>query len=133
MKEPGNDDEDDNNDRALTISDVTKFYLRTDPLNPSIIPTLPHNLILSHEPRWHLAILLNEVAWNDEDFFVQSVRDQDYLLEPPQNPDGQPDVPDTNLTEIPPFSWVEKKVIHYARLKSVYPEANVHITLPTPI
>ena len=40
LEEPDNDSEDDDNDRVLTVSDAAKFYLGTNPLDPSIIPTL---------------------------------------------------------------------------------------------
>ena len=126
----GDDDDEDDDERELTISDVTKFYLGTDPLDPSVIPTLRRNLVLIREARWHLAVVLDKANIHDAAFFIKTVESQDFLLDPPE---GQlPDVPQTNLTDVPPFTPAELTVLRDGRLTSFYTEAAVCATLIYP-
>ena len=117
----GGDDDDD--ERELTISDMTRFYLGADPLDPSVIPTLCRNLVLIREARWHLAVVLEKASIHDAAFFVKTIESQDFLLDPPE---GQlPDVPQTNLTDVPPFTPAELEVLRDGRLTSFYTEATL--------
>ena len=44
-------------DGEPTITDVTKFYLNDDPVDPGFIPTYRRSLLHISEARWHLSIV----------------------------------------------------------------------------
>jgi hypothetical protein len=115
--------EGNNNDRDLTISDITRFYLATDPLDPNIIPTLRQNLIWTREARWHLAVLLGSVDTYDQKHFLLTVEHQDALLESPGQAGDQE-------TGIPPFSPLEASVLVREKLRKFYVEVNNMVGVP---
>jgi hypothetical protein len=85
------DDDGDGNKGKLTISDVTEFYLGSDPLHPDNKRFYVRNLVYIQEMRWHLAILLGKQKLESSEFFKQTLDNQDYLLDDPAEISPDPD------------------------------------------
>lgn len=113
------DDDSDDDDEVLTISDVTKFYLSRDPLDPRIIPTFRRNLIMTREVRWHLAVISRSTTFDNNEHFVKTVQHHESLLDPPDDKESQPK---NNRTRIPPLSALETSVILGEGLGSFFEE-----------
>ena len=80
----GSQGDDDGNDKEpMTISEATHYYLGDDPLHPKFLKIYLRNLVFMQEMRWHLVMLAQEHTAGDENFFDQTVTDQDYVLEEP--------------------------------------------------
>lgn len=67
----------------MTIAEATKYYLGDDPLHPKFLKMYLQNLVFVREMHWHLAILVEQHTAGDENFFDQTLTDQDYVLEEP--------------------------------------------------
>ena len=67
----------------MTIFEVIHYYLGDNPLHPKFLKIYLRNLVFVREMCWHLAILAQEHTAGDEIFFDQTVTDQDYVLEEP--------------------------------------------------
>lgn len=88
----GGDDDDDSVEGDLTIAAMTKFYLGADPVHPANIPHYVRNLVYNREMRWHLAVMTGRKSVESEDFFKQTLDNQDFLLEAPDEISMEPDV-----------------------------------------
>jgi hypothetical protein len=75
--------DDKNEDRPVTISDATKFYLGRDPIPRDNRTVYVRNLVYTREMRWHLAVLLNKQTETDVNFFELTLRNQDLLMAKP--------------------------------------------------
>ena len=85
------DDDDDDDEGKLTISDVTEFYLGSDPLHPDNKKFYVRNLVYIREMRWHLAISLGKQKLESSEFFKQTLDNQDFLLDDPAEISPDPD------------------------------------------
>ena len=88
----GDDDDDDSIEGDLTIAAVKKFYLGADQVHPANIPHYVCNLVYNQEMRWHLAVMTGKKSVESEDFFKQTLGNQDFLLEGPDEISLEPDV-----------------------------------------
>ena len=76
-------DNEGNDEKPMTIAEATKYYLGDDPLHPKFLKMYLQNLVFVREMRWHLAILAEQHTAGDENFFDQTLTNQDYVLEEP--------------------------------------------------
>ena len=50
-----------------TIKQVTKFYLKCDPTDHQWIRAYCRNLLYVPEARWHIRVMMNEIAVGNEE------------------------------------------------------------------
>lgn len=117
-------------DKALTIGDVTRFYLGRDPTLPSLASIYFRNLVYRWEARWHLAVAFGRADINDVNCYGNFIQNQKVLIKnatKPQEPgDG---IPPLTLTE---YATVlcEGIELPFAKLKpAVSTVVLVHIAL----
>ena len=56
-----------NDGTQLTIRDVSKLYLGTDPANPAFIDTYRRNLLYVPDSRWHLGVIMGVTGTSTEE------------------------------------------------------------------
>jgi hypothetical protein len=103
---------DDDDDNTVTISDATEFYLGSDPLDQSNLPTFRRNMIYIREIRYMIAIFLEHHEFEDTQFFDTTLSNQDYLM-------GNLTV-NTSSEGIPPFGLAEVLVIYFEGLEEFF-------------
>lgn len=101
-------------DTQVTISDATAFYLGSDPLDLSNVPTCRRNIVYIREMRWHLSILLGKFQIEDRTHYNATLSNQDYLT-------ANLDVDDSS-GEIPPFCLAEVLVIYFEHIEDFFKE-----------
>ena len=94
-------------DHELTIEDVTKFYLQTDPTDPDQIISYRRNLLYLPDSRWHLGVLLGVAAGSADaaaDHYTRVRDNHDKIMKSLQEEGyGEPDdggVPPLSRTEV---------------------------------
>ena len=110
----GGDDSEDSEDEAeVTISDATRFYLDTDPLDPAQIPNYKRNLIYSREMKWHLSIVLKEHTFKDLEWYNTILDYHDVIMR-------SQTIPEATTGGIPPLVPREISIIVHSRLEDYF-------------
>lgn len=91
-----------------TISEVTEFYLGSDPIDPDMIPSFCRNLVYISQVRWHLGIVMGKFGINDTIAYNMILYNQDVVMEHVSKY-GMPEP--TGDQEIPAFNIVEADVV----------------------
>jgi hypothetical protein len=120
------DGEDEDANDVVTISDATKFYLGTDPLDPSNLPTFRRNLVYIREVRWYLQMLFeNGNLLSDRKCFDRSINNQDYLINTVDDDEIDEDEEEDEEEEddgVPLLSSAEASTIYFEHLEEFFKE-----------
>ena len=112
--EDANDEESEDLDREMTISNATRFYLSQDPTIHTELYL--RNSIYLPEARWHMAVATGKIAITDPKSYNQIQENQDLLANPDDIVPGA-DVPGSML----PFTTMELVVLMMEGISDKYP------------
>jgi len=108
-------------DRPVTIRDATVFYLKNDPISPTMIPSYRRNCVYIPEVRWHLGVLMGTSAIAGPKQYSNIRSNQDEIMEQLRL-EGPWEGPG-----IPPFSYVEVEAIYCKGIASFFERELEHV------
>jgi hypothetical protein len=124
------------------IDDVSEFYLKDDPTDPSLIQQYRRHLIYIPEARWHLGLIMKVAHSSSVHFFNKVRENHDRLMEALANEEGDTDdgedegedeAADVPAGRVEPFTEAEVQVIVDERLERFFElELAETVCIPSP-